>query len=405
MKPYAVVKFRGKEEIMAVVPSSWINEDKLSCKWPSKKFCNHKIARFIMSLKEPTSEFNNHPATVMHEYDNYRDALKACKLADDNSNLNTTAGETDLEKRKKRKIKRLYEKSNDEPSEKAKQMTKKIIHSDSDKDNKILNAQEIKERVTELLNKKEDCPKKNNESGNLPVKNSFLKYDNNNIIHDIIFLTFQESNDRSADFNIAIKDAALRTKQRFNNSLPTSEESEPIASSSQLEINTLSEYDSNNEKIVSEGGTDHYDIKTLLAKPSLRPSPSIKNAEILCKLALRKTDNNMESFLESEMIARQPTTENSSSTVQHVLIDFPVTNLNNLKSIERKLKEEETFNSTVVDALHSQIEGKSLQKMVNSVLRIVLDDKLARLFTWKNQRGTKLQLSKRQISQTMIGSG
>jgi len=27
--------------------------------------------RFIMSLKEPTSEFNNYPATVMHEYGIY----------------------------------------------------------------------------------------------------------------------------------------------------------------------------------------------------------------------------------------------------------------------------------------------------------------------------------------------
>jgi len=33
-------------------------------------------------------------------------------------------------------------------------MSKKFIHSDSDEDNEILNAQEITERFTELLNKK-----------------------------------------------------------------------------------------------------------------------------------------------------------------------------------------------------------------------------------------------------------
>jgi len=133
-------------------------------------------------------------------------------------------------------------------------MSKKFIHSDSDEDNEILNAQEITERFTELLNKKGDFPKKsnenkiidevikllhrkkdwskkNNESGNLPVKNSFLKCDEDNIIHNT-----------SVDFNVALKDVTLRTKQHSNNSLPASEESEPIASSSQLETNILSEY-------------------------------------------------------------------------------------------------------------------------------------------------------------------
>ncbi|KYN50248.1 hypothetical protein ALC62_06309, partial [Cyphomyrmex costatus] len=146
-----------------------------------------------------------------------------------------------------------------------------------------------------------------------------------------------------------------------------------------------------------------YTSKGKITMVSLADAICYLNAEMLsCKLALRKTDKNMESFLESEMIAKKPTTENSSTIVQHVLIDFPATNLDNLRSIERKLKKEETYNSAVVNALHSQIKGESLQKMVNSVLRIVLDDKLASLFNWKGQRGTKLKLSKRRISQTMI---
>jgi len=47
--------------------------------------------------------------------------------------------------------------------------------------------------------------------------------------------------------------------------------------------------------------------------------------------------------------------------------------------------------------------GESLQKQVNSVLRMVLDDKLANLFNWKGQRENKLKLSKRRILRVMIG--
>lgn len=59
-----------------------------------------------------------------------------------------------------------------------------------------------------------------------------------------------------------------------------------------------------------------------------------------------KTDKNVESFLESEMMAKKPTIENS--TVAHVLKEFPITNLDDLRTIERKLKKDETFHSSVV---------------------------------------------------------
>ncbi|XP_067211927.1 uncharacterized protein [Linepithema humile] len=102
--PYVVVKFNGEEETVAVVPFSCISEDKLSCKWPPKKFSTEKITRLIMGLSKPTSEFNNYPVTVMYAYDKYHSARRACKLAEDNSNLDTAAGETDLEGPRKKQV-------------------------------------------------------------------------------------------------------------------------------------------------------------------------------------------------------------------------------------------------------------------------------------------------------------
>ncbi|XP_036145344.1 uncharacterized protein LOC105828494 isoform X2 [Monomorium pharaonis] len=117
------------------------------------------------------------------------------------------------------------------------------------------------------------------------------------------------------------------------------------------------------------------------------------------KQTMRKMDRNIESFLETEAIAKKNT--NKDTTV-HMFDDFPLTNLEDLKKIERKLKHDETFYSKMVDALHTAIIGQSLQKQINSVFRIVLDDKLASQFNWKGQRGTKLKLSKRRITKIMI---
>lgn len=65
-----------------------------------------------------------------------------------------------------------------------------------------------------------------------------------------------------------------------------------------------------------------------------------------CKLTLRKIDKNVESFLESEMIAKKPTIENT--TTEHVLDEFSIKNLDDLKRIEHKLKKDKTFHLKVV---------------------------------------------------------
>lgn len=63
------MRFGGGEESVAVVPSSWINEDKLLCKWPPKKFSTEKITRLVMCLSKPTTEWKDYPITIMHAYD------------------------------------------------------------------------------------------------------------------------------------------------------------------------------------------------------------------------------------------------------------------------------------------------------------------------------------------------
>ncbi|XP_024871170.1 uncharacterized protein LOC112454165, partial [Temnothorax curvispinosus] len=122
---------------------------------------------------------------------------------------------------------------------------------------------------------------------------------------------------------------------------------------------------------------------------------------LACKTILRKIDRNLESFFETET-TNKCTNKNISTGAVYVLDEFPLTNLSDLEKIEHKLKKDKTFHSKVVNALHSGVMGQSLQKKVNSILRMVLDDKLASSFNWKGQRGTKLKLAKRRITKIMI---
>lgn len=65
-----------------------------------------------------------------------------------------------------------------------------------------------------------------------------------------------------------------------------------------------------------------------------------------CKMSLRKTDKNMESFLKTAAMVKKPLTVMMTPTV-HVLDKFPVKNIEELRIVERKLKKK-TFHLQVV---------------------------------------------------------
>ncbi|XP_067211925.1 uncharacterized protein [Linepithema humile] len=295
-KPYVVVKFNGEEETVAVVPFSCISEDKLSCKWPPKKFSTEKITRLIMGLSKPTSEFNNYPVTVMYAYDKYHSARRACKLAEDNSNLDTAAGETDLEgPRKKRKTKRLYDsEESDESPQVIKKKLSRITNSDSDED-EISNVQKIKETVRTLVQKKKNYPALQHQTSFLPLKHSsknrivkLAKQPTNTNVscsqvsnQNLTYLFRNEVDsaiDSSAidsseiDSSVVTKDIALSTDSLSINSSSISDRDE-FSNTSVLTQNTLFENDSNDGIILPKAGILKTDCdtskKTLCAKTLL----------------------------------------------------------------------------------------------------------------------------------------
>lgn len=67
------------------------------------------------------------------------------------------------------------------------------------------------------------------------------------------------------------------------------------------------------------------------------------------KFILRKTDKNIESFLEMQATMEKPNPkiENLNTTIQ-ILDEFPLKNLDDWKKIEHKLKKDDKFHSKVV---------------------------------------------------------
>ncbi|XP_071574823.1 uncharacterized protein [Temnothorax nylanderi] len=120
-KKYVVVKFlplnNMEEETVAVVPSSWINYDLNICKWPPKKYHSDKVNRWIMGLMEPKHDFEDMSIQVMYEYNTYAKARKASIKAEEDSAIDTAAGETDVDRLKPRKINKPSRYENSDNSE------------------------------------------------------------------------------------------------------------------------------------------------------------------------------------------------------------------------------------------------------------------------------------------------
>ncbi|XP_018374683.1 PREDICTED: uncharacterized protein LOC108768660 [Trachymyrmex cornetzi] len=166
-KKYAVVKFlplkNMEEETVAVVPSSWIDYEFDICKWPPKKYQSDKINRWVMSLTEPKHDFEDMPIQIMYEYSTYAKARKASIKAEEDSAIDTAAGETDIDKPRKRHKPAKYITSSDNSDNDFDQMKSKnqkysekySIVNDSSDEEAVPTAEDIRNKVKTLLDNKQ----------------------------------------------------------------------------------------------------------------------------------------------------------------------------------------------------------------------------------------------------------
>ncbi|XP_071648079.1 uncharacterized protein [Temnothorax longispinosus] len=122
---------------------------------------------------------------------------------------------------------------------------------------------------------------------------------------------------------------------------------------------------------------------------------------------LKVTDKTINSFIESELLNndnnKNAPKEQPLPKKHSTLMDaFPLLTMDEFKAVEKKLKNDDTYRSRLIESLRGEVVGDTLQRMINSVMRIIFDDKLASLFNWKGQRGEKQKLNRHRINKVMI---
>ncbi|XP_067211926.1 uncharacterized protein [Linepithema humile] len=431
--PYVVVKFNGEEETVAVVPFSCISEDKLSCKWPPKKFSTEKITRLIMGLSKPTSEFNNYPVTVMYAYDKYHSARRACKLAEDNSNLDTAAGETDLEgPRKKRKTKRLYDsEESDESPQVIKKKLSRITNSDSDED-EISNVQKIKETVRTLVQKKKNYPALQHQTSFLPLKHSsknrivkLAKQPTNTNVscsqvsnQNLTYLFRNEVDsaiDSSAidsseiDSSVVTKDIALSTDSLSINSSSISDRDE-FSNTSVLTQNTLFENDSNDGIILPKAGILKTDCdtskktlcaKTLLSQTSI-PTMNDKKCEILLQVLIEQIEEVSGKLDHVNMsltrVYAKLLPEDPAPIKPKDLPNLPLKNEEAFYAFDNFLKNDDNFLATIDYFVLLMPTGKTKETIpVGKLLAKIFSNSLARIVNYSGSGSVKIKLQDTNI--------
>ncbi|XP_024875223.1 uncharacterized protein LOC112456724 [Temnothorax curvispinosus] len=123
---------------------------------------------------------------------------------------------------------------------------------------------------------------------------------------------------------------------------------------------------------------------------------------------LKVTDKTINSFIESELLnnknapKEQPFATEQPKKHSNLMDAFPLLTMDEFKAVEKKLKNDDTYRSRLIESLRAEVVGDTLQRMINSVMRIIFDDKLASLFNWKGQRGEKQKLNGHRINKVMI---
>ncbi|XP_039314423.1 uncharacterized protein LOC105203180 isoform X1 [Solenopsis invicta] len=392
MKPFAVVRFRGGEESVEVVSTSWICEDKGSCKWPPKNLNNDKITRLIMSLSKPTPEFDIYLVTVMHEYDKYQNARKASKVAEDFSDLDTAAGETDLEgPRKKRKTKYLYdsEESYDESPQIKKKRTNKTKHVSSDEENEILNSEKMKKSVRVLLNDTKYNPKGNLEKSSCHTKastsktssfTSFSERDNmSSIGTDVTQTIFHLSGNECSTVKFGTENT-LHDNSNIVDLLSVNEKNVGVSkkeSSNRTSLRTLQDVDS--------GISD----KTC-------PTIDCNKCEILLKTIIEQIEEINGKFdyvcMSLARVHRKLTPEDSVSIKPKDLPILPLKDEEAFYAFDNFLKNDDNFLSTVDYFVVLMPTGKNEEVPIGNLLSKIFSNSLARIINYSGSGSVKIKL-------------
>lgn len=106
MGSWQIVKFTEENDMVEVIPSSWIFEEsgRLKCLWP-QTISAAKVAAAIRAQEEPKDNWKSVPVEIMSSvsYDNFQVATKKAKMAEYTSELDTESDYSKGEMKKRTK--------------------------------------------------------------------------------------------------------------------------------------------------------------------------------------------------------------------------------------------------------------------------------------------------------------
>ncbi|KAK3925586.1 Halomucin [Frankliniella fusca] len=151
---YSVVRFMDGDTV-GVVPTKWLTreDNKLLTYWPS----GSKISttRMIMQYDDHLPTWKKYEVAKMHEYSSYNKANRACIVAENKTDIDTAAGDSDIEfgTRKRNRPARLISDDEDPEREPAKKKKSSPIvnSSDEEEDGHEDKLENVRNQVQELL--------------------------------------------------------------------------------------------------------------------------------------------------------------------------------------------------------------------------------------------------------------
>lgn len=393
IKIWAIVEFDALEEhdlegFIDLVPSRWITSGKRLCWYPMN---HHKssIEKLAKICGEVDPKWDCFPITIIENgIDNYNKGMRMLiKVSKNpNSTLLSDVEEKGKGRRKKKPNKRFHD-FIDDTEDYVVEMRKK--------------AQPVVPPIPKLAsaanmpafhvhkNKDNEFPKESNTD--LPIsKHGVLNVNSKNAFH------------------VPTKNTRLPCKEKITQQLPFVENrQEPVTTISPASINKEN-IGHNRKGCKMQSKATHKCAYTCDGEVTLQSLADaicfLGNQLSSCKLMQKVTEKTINSLIESELLNnKSPSKEQPLPQKRPNLLDtFPLLTVKELKAVEKKLKNDDTYRSRLIESLCGEVMGDTLQKRINSIMRIIFDDKLASLFNWKGQRGEKQKLKGHCINKIML---
>ncbi|KAK3907200.1 Halomucin [Frankliniella fusca] len=443
---YSVVRFMDGDTV-GVVPTKWLTrkDNKLLTYWPS---CSKiSTTRMIMQYDDHLPTWKKYEVAKMHEYSSYNKANRACIVAENKTDIDTAAGDSDIEfgTRKRNRPARLISDDEDPEREPAKKKKSSPIvnSSDEEEDGHEEKLENVRNQLvvhppalssvssTSTLAASPFVPKEKQPKPELSRQRAFYILDDGTDLVSEVHSAIQarreaesQGLDRNCDKqgNKHVKELIFQDEtggcdngdhflsdNNNNSEFIESEEPEFIGSEKPAKASTsrFMESPTKNFPKSSTSSTKHFKIAALSPKSSKSVTrtvsvSSLDKSEKLMIQALLWQYEEISSKLDF-IIARIQLLQRTINPEEEALSrpkgapSFPLFTEESLQELEKYLESDVNFKLTM-GYLQAHIDGvETPSKATKILLKKVITNRLARILIYSGTGGSKISVSNTRL--------